>query len=90
MLVQTIQNLARVTAFQFRNMFMFRIPTVFSTNTVGIWNPLLEGRISNGWALAMALVPTIQMAPICSDFKWLGFRISDPIQNPDNLQPNLF
>ena len=20
---------------------------------------------------------------ICSDFKWLGFRISDPIQNPD-------
>ena len=22
----------------------------------------------------------------CPDFKWLGFRISDPIQNPDHLQ----
>ena len=30
------------------------------------------------------------MAPICPDFKWLSFRISDPIQNPDHLQPNLF
>ena len=31
-----------------------------------------------------------KMAPICTDFKWLGFQISDPIQNPDHLQPNLF
>ena len=29
------------------------------------------------------------MAAICPDFKWLGFRISDAIQNPDRLQPNL-
>ena len=25
----------------------------------------------------------------CLDFKWLGFGISDPIQNPDHLQTNL-
>ena len=31
-----------------------------------------------------------KMAAICLDFKWLGFRISDSIQNPDHLQPNLF
>ena len=31
-----------------------------------------------------------KMVAICSDFKWLGFWISDPIQNPYNLQPNLF
>ena len=30
------------------------------------------------------------MAAICSDFKQLGFRILDPIQNPDQLQSNLF
>ena len=30
------------------------------------------------------------MAVICLDFKLLGFRISKPIQNPDNLQFNLF
>ena len=30
------------------------------------------------------------MAAICLDFKWLGFWISDPIQNQDHLQPNLF
>ena len=28
-------------------------------------------------------------ALICLNFKWLGFRISDPIQNLDYLQPNL-
>ena len=27
---------------------------------------------------------------ICLDFKWLGFRISDPIQNLDHVQPNLY
>ena len=26
-----------------------------------------------------------KMAAICPDFKWLGFWISDPIQNPDQL-----
>ena len=31
-----------------------------------------------------------KMAAIYSDFKWLGFQISDPIQNMDHLQPNLF
>ena len=31
-----------------------------------------------------------KMAPICPDFKWLGFQISDPIKNPDHLQSNLF
>ena len=30
------------------------------------------------------------MAAICPDFKWLGLQISDPIQNLDNLQTNLF
>ena len=29
-----------------------------------------------------------KMAAICLDFNWLGFQISDPIQNPDHLQPN--
>ena len=29
-------------------------------------------------------------ASINPDFKWLGFWISDAIQNPDHLQPNLF
>ena len=61
-------------------------------------------QFSNGQALAMAIVLTIQnpdilsgfqivfnkMAAICPDFKWLGFRISDAIQNPDHWQPNLF
>ena len=28
-----------------------------------------------------------KMATICPDFKWLGFRISDLIQNPNYLQP---
>ena len=31
-----------------------------------------------------------KMAAICPDFKWLSFRISDTIKNPDHLQPNLF
>ena len=31
-----------------------------------------------------------KMAAICLGFKWLGFSISDPIQNPDIRQPNLF
>ena len=31
-----------------------------------------------------------KMAVICMDFKWLGFRISDPIRNPDHLHPNLY
>ena len=31
-----------------------------------------------------------KMAAIGLDFKWLGFQISDPIQNLDHLQPNLF
>ena len=30
------------------------------------------------------------MAAICSDFKWLGFRNSNHIWNWDRLQPNLF
>ena len=29
------------------------------------------------------------MADICLDFKWLGFPISDPIQNLDHLKTNL-
>ena len=63
----------------------------------------------NGWALAMAIVPTIwklnhsksrsfclnfkrffvKMVAICTNLERLGFQISDPIQNPDHLQPNL-
>ena len=31
-----------------------------------------------------------EMAVIGPDFKWLGFRILEPIRNPDYLQPNLF
>ena len=31
-----------------------------------------------------------KMATICLYFKWLGFLTSDPIQNLDHLQPNLF
>ena len=31
-----------------------------------------------------------KMAAICQDFKWLGFRISDPIWNLDHLQTELF
>ena len=31
-----------------------------------------------------------KIAVICLDFKWLGFQISDPIQKPDHLKPNLF
>ena len=57
------------------------------------------------FAMAKAIVPTIQnpdifvqifnvffykMAPICLDLKSLGVRISDPIWNPDHLQPNIF
>ena len=31
-----------------------------------------------------------KMVPICLDFKQSGFQISDPIQNLDHLQTNLF
>ena len=31
-----------------------------------------------------------KMEAICKDFKWLGFLIADPIQNPDHLQYNPF
>ena len=31
-----------------------------------------------------------EMADFFPDFKWLGFQISDPIQNPDPLLLNLF
>ena len=31
-----------------------------------------------------------KMVPTCPDFKWLGIGISDPIQNSDHMQPNLF
>ena len=31
-----------------------------------------------------------KMAAISRDFKWVGFRTSDPIQNLHYLQPNLF
>ena len=30
------------------------------------------------------------MTIICPDLKRLGFRISDPIQNPNNSEPNSF
>ena len=30
------------------------------------------------------------MAAIYPDLKWLGFRISDAIKNPDHLQSSLF
>ena len=43
--------------------------------------------IQNGSRFQMILD---KMAPICPDFKWLCFRISDPIWNPDHFQPNLF
>ena len=63
---------------------------------------LFEGQISNGpvskW-LGFSYQPFEirtflsgfqmvfdKMVAICPDFKWLGFRISDPIQNPDHLQ----
>ena len=66
-------------------------------------------RFQNGWALPMAIFPTIwklnhsksgifclnfkwffvKMVAICTNLAWLGFQISDPIQNPDHLQPNL-
>ena len=29
-----------------------------------------------------------KMGAICLDFKWLGSQISDPIRNPNHLQPN--
>ena len=31
-----------------------------------------------------------KMVAISTNFKWLGFRISDPIQNSNHMQPNLF
>ena len=31
-----------------------------------------------------------KMAAICPDFRWSCFQIPDPIQNPGQLQPNLF
>ena len=31
-----------------------------------------------------------KMAVICPDLKWLGFQISDPIQNPKHLLHSLF
>ena len=31
-----------------------------------------------------------EMAAIYLDFKWLGFQISDPIQNPYQMQPKIF
>ena len=31
-----------------------------------------------------------KMVAIFPDYKWLGFRISDPIESSDHLQPNLF
>ena len=46
--------------------------------------------------MAIAIVPTIwkpdhsKSGQFCPDFKWLGFRILDPILNQDHLQPNLF
>ena len=30
------------------------------------------------------------MVAICPNFKWLGFQISDPIQNMNHFQTNLF
>ena len=30
------------------------------------------------------------MAAMCPDYKWLGFRISDLIQNPDHFQIKRF
>ena len=51
----------------------------FETRTV--WNP----EIFAGFRMAFD-----KMEPICPDFKWLGFQISDSIWNPDHLQPNLF
>ena len=30
------------------------------------------------------------MGAVCPDFKWLGFRISDPFQNLNYLKTNLF
>ena len=31
----------------------------------------------------------VKIAVSCPDFKWLGFRITGPIWNPDHLQTNL-
>ena len=37
-----------------------------------IWSQSSENRTKSGC--------------VCTDFKWTGFAISDPIQNPDHLQ----
>ena len=62
-----------------------------------IYSGDLKSGLFEGRALALgAIVPTIQQqnhsksGHFCTDFKWLGFQISDPIQNPDHLKPNLF
>ena len=51
-----------------------------------IWKP----DHSKSWFFCVFQMVSDKMAAICPDFKWFGFRISDPIWNPDHLQPNLF
>ena len=71
----------------------FRMFPVFECPVFG--SPLQSGFQMVGLQLWLPLLSRFhmdfgKMADICPDFEWLGFQISDPIQNPEHLQPNIF
>ena len=59
--------------------------------TIGLVPNHSKTRPFKFWALLSRFQMVFdKMVAICLDFKWLGFWISDPIWNPDHLQPYLW
>ena len=52
--------------------------------------PLQIWTIQNSDILSWFKMAFDKIVAICPHVEWLGFRILDPIQNTDILQPNLF
>ena len=55
--------------------------------TIALAQPFENLTIQKQTFLSQFQMVSAKIAIICTDFKWLGFRISDPFQNPEHLQP---
>ena len=93
MIVTNIWILLSRLIFRSRQWYDFWTQIVWysDTDTVGLQRFLL----SQSWPFNPDIFVRIsndcdKMVAICLDFKWLGFRISDPIQNTDRCNPTSF
>ena len=83
---------SEIRPFKIRKNFKVRFPMVglaiysYGPNP----GPFENWAIQNPDVLSGFQIVFDKMSGICLDFRWFGFRISDPIQNPDQSNPTSF